>query len=583
MDLKLLLATQEGEPYLKHGVPLILAARAQRPDGIPQIEPPGPTHLVDSSASPNDLSAQRWGVLVPAEGGDQLLDRIRPLVELRQNEQGAPIFSYAEGARPIIEGRPFKVPRGQNAQQAAQWIQDNLNRMPEALRPRYLLILGGLDQISLELQQALSVYYFVGRLAFPELDGYSEYAAKVVAYARPERWRRDARALGYAVRTEIGCDAPDDAYVKMLCPVVEYTKDVLSRCPLAFEDVSPKPGQATARDLLLRVEEDRPTILLSVSHGQARSLCANSWSDEEQLRFQGQMFFGYESEPLSAELVRKGSFFPGGMWFYFACYGAGTPATSAYHHWLQRVKPEQDVTYALPRNGASFLAALPMAALANPQGPLAVIGHMDLAWSYSYDGKLTGESTDAKDRYNPRKRIGGRAGHTQRMADLTKLARRDAHPTRIGQVFHSVLGDLPQVQSELTELYDRDAAQGSGAGASADPLQLADLWMLRQDLRAYVLLGDPAAYLSVQPKQRPAVSSDPLNFFAGMPEPATSGLRSGLDPESAVKAVLDCIREQRTPSAVAADLGVDCAEVERWVDAYMQAGREELSRMLRKR
>lgn len=575
MSLKLLLATERGEPYLKQDLPLIQAAQGERPEDIGR--PLGPSHLADDSANPNALAAQRWSVLVPEEGGDELLERIRPLIELRQNEQGGPICSYAAGKSPIVEGRPFKVPRGQSAQQAAQWIQDNLNRIPYARRPHYLLLLGGPDQISLELQQALSVYYFVGRVAFPTLDGYSDYAAKVVAYARPERWQSSARALTYAVRTKMGIDAPDDGYTRLLVPVQKYTEDALNQCALSFKDVSPAPGLASARGLLDCARVDSPTILLSVSHGQGRS---NAWSDEEQRRFQGQMSFGCENEPLSADLVRRGAFLPGGMWFYFACYGAGTPAISPYHHWLQRLPDEYDVLRSLPRNGVPFLSTLPLAALANPQGPLAVIGHMDLAWNYSYDGRLTIESASAQ--YGQDPRTGERSGHVERMAELTKLARRSEHPSRIGPVFRSVLGDLPQVQDDLVQLYDRDAARGDKSDAGAIPLQRAKLWMLRQDLRAYVLLGDPAAYLPVQRRPQPVVSTDPVDLFGFAPTDVSSAARTDLDLASVLTGVLDCIREEKTPKAVASALQVDKAEVEKWRDVYMQAGRAALARMLGK-
>src|SRR5262245_54561146 len=88
----------------------------------------------------------------------------------------------------------------------------------------------------------------------------------------------------------------------------------------------------------------------------------------------------------------RARFLPGGVWVMFACFGAGTPSRSAYHHWLARwqASGEHDgdlapVLASLPADGEpAFLAALPQAALASPSGPLAVIGHLDLAWSYGF-------------------------------------------------------------------------------------------------------------------------------------------------------------------------------------------------------
>jgi hypothetical protein len=79
-------------------------------------------------------------------------------------------------------------------------------------------------------------------------------------------------------------------------------------------------------------------------------------------------------------------------WFMFACYGAGTPSGSQFRHWLERLRSEGQfgadidaVLAGLPKpNDRPFIAALPQAVLANPNGPLAFMGHLDLAWTYGY-------------------------------------------------------------------------------------------------------------------------------------------------------------------------------------------------------
>ena len=53
-----------------------------------------------------------------------------------------------------------------------------------------------------------------------------------------------------------------------------------------------------------------------------------------------------------------------------------------------------------------------------------------------------------------------------------------------------------QTNVELTSLYDQEARQRSaGQPVQVDPARQGHLWMLRQDLAAYVLLGDPAVRL----------------------------------------------------------------------------------------
>ena len=482
--LKPLLASLDDDAYLKDGINLDKAKQAGQPGEVDPGKPPDPSHLSNDGASPNDLKQQRWGVIVPeGKDGDELFARIAPLIAQREKEQGDKLFCAGKG-------QPFRVPPQLSFDDASQWIQDNLNPMKDWQRPRYLLMLGHPDQVPIELQQALSVYYFAGRLAFDNLDGYSQYAAKAVDFANPDAFSASSRVLSYTVRTESAMDAPDDGFAKLMAPIIDLSAEEDSQVK-PFVDACPKAGTASAQHFLQMARDPNPTVLMSLSHGIGRSR-NRPWSDEEIRKFQGMMYFGAKKDPLRPEDVATGDFLPGGMWYFFACFGAGTPAESAYWHWLQKINPNMDVLNALPKNGKSFIAALPQAALANRRGPLAVMGHLDLAWNYSYDSKMT--------RHN---------GQAQRFMSLSRLARRDDKVKRVGQVFQTLLGDLPLVQTDLTNKYNNEAmALAKGTAVNVDPKERASLWMLRQDLRAYILLGDPAAYMPLQ--KEPEAPPEPV-------------------------------------------------------------------------
>ena len=78
---------------------------------------------------------------------------------------------------------------------------------------------------------------------------------------------------------------------------------------------------------------------------------------------------------LAAEDIAAGAQIHGMMLFLFACYSAGTPERDSF----QSLGPPS------PRATSPFLAALPMRLLSHPAGgALAVIGHIDRAWGYSY-------------------------------------------------------------------------------------------------------------------------------------------------------------------------------------------------------
>ncbi len=195
------------------------------------------------------------------------------------------------------------------------------------------------------------------------------------------------------------------------------------------------------------------------------------------------MSFGREGR-ICGEDLRSRPFMPGGMWFMLACYGAGTPSTSAYKHWLAalaaagqfRGKPEAVLAGLPGPRDRPFTSALAQAVLANPNGPLGFMSHIDLAWTYSFQ-ELDSGATNRPARY---------------MAITRSILKRD----RVGVSMRELLRFFDQTNVELTSLYDQEARQRSaGEPVKVDAARQGHLWMLRQDLAAYVLLGDPAVRL----------------------------------------------------------------------------------------
>ena len=196
------------------------------------------------------------------------------------------------------------------------------------------------------------------------------------------------------------------------------------------------------------------------------------------------MSFGRASH-LAARDLAGHTFAPGGVWFMFACFGAGTPTRSRFHHWLAQLaaagqfrgRPDA-VLASLPRGDQRpFIAALPQAALASPNGPLAFIGHLDLAWTYSFM-----ESEDGKQRRRPEKHYNV----------LKSLCRGD----RVGVALQEIERFYNDKNQALTDLYDlAEESALRGAPDSRHRASISHLWMVRQDLAGYILLGDPAVQL----------------------------------------------------------------------------------------
>ena len=81
---------------------------------------------------------------------------------------------------------------------------------------------------------------------------------------------------------------------------------------------------------------------------------------------------------LSAADVSDDASVGGMIAFFFACFGAGTPNLDQFR------KDPNDASTAVKLAEQPFVAALPRRLLAHPNGgALAVIGHVDRAWSFS--------------------------------------------------------------------------------------------------------------------------------------------------------------------------------------------------------
>ncbi|MCY1040638.1 hypothetical protein OV208_04830 [Corallococcus sp. bb12-1] len=470
MNLHLLLArADERAPVLETPLPLesVLGAPAStRLSGV--------THLSDLAGDPNSLTAQRWALIVPeGERGRRLEATLAPLCALRAREQGAPVEVH-------------RVSSSMDRDKAVQFREGVLHPSSRSRREhaRYILLAGGLEELSQELQEVLVVEgaCFVGRLAFEHDDDWEAYVGKVLAHVQAPSPPRKARAL-YLCAGD-GSAAVSGGRLTIVTPAARQCQEERQRGHLRAKEILEEVLPKGSVDRLLGLASDQePTLLFTLSHGIGAP--SGGWrSVEAQWRRQGNLALGAGCE-LEPDMVRGRPFVPGGIWFYFACFGAGTPVHSVYAPWLKTLvnaghkKPDvlEQVDDSRPVDGRPFIAALPQAALANEQGPLAVIAHLDLAWTHAFQDVLTGQS------------------HVQRLeAVLSGLM--VGH--RAGPAFHALLQSTSRADARLLLRHKAEAvANAAGTPLPEELVEQAYLWMERQDIASYVLLGDPAVRLVV--------------------------------------------------------------------------------------
>jgi hypothetical protein len=430
------------------------------------------------SAEPDSLREQRWALVVPdTERGRRLECILSPLCERRAEEQGRKVDVY-------------RAPPGMDAGKAREFLDEEMYSTSQSSREhaRYVLLAGAPEDLSMELQEELTGdgSCFVGRLPFEKEGDYAAYVAKVVARERDAARPRKARAVFLTAQDKSPPVRSGHQFV---------TSPVARRCSAARErgffpasDVVAEELPAGSRGRLLELAgAPEPGLLFTLSHGVGgRPL---GWSSaEEQRREQGNMWLGDRTE-LRAEEVRQGAFLPGGIWFYFACFGAGTPVRSVYQPWMEQLvrsglMPARElagVERSRPLEAKPFIAALPQAALANPKGPLAVIGHLDQAWICAFHDPRTGQT------------------HANRLEEvLTSLV----EGYRAGLALHSLSRFASKADRELRKHYQADAiAESSGQPPAPHVEERAYLWMERHDVTNYTLLGDPAVRLVDRPSR----------------------------------------------------------------------------------
>lgn len=530
-------------------------------------KPALPKLLWNEGGDANSLPEQRWGLVLP-EGEDEkkYLDWLDPLVKHRQAQQGTDAVKI------------YRAPAKADGPEAMAWRKTHFDDEKDTREdlPRYLLIAGNLDQVALSIQQALAIDAFVGRLAFDSADPYRAYAEKVVRYERAEPRSEPSRASFFTVHD--GTQATTAGYESLVSPGLALAERKRMERRFPAREVAERGDKSlpTREELLSEAASPDPSVLFTLSHGAGAPTRGWKSAADQRLR-QGAMSFGSDGLLLGRDLASR-PFLPGGMWFMLACYSAGTPDTSSYHHWLERLSQlgefsglASTVLAGLPKPGERpFIASLPQQVLQNPEGPLAFMGHIDLAWTYSFSDLDSGAQVDRPARF------------IQLVGDLLR-------GNRVGVAFRSLMQALGATNSELATLYDQQALLG-GNSSSKQEARRGHLWMLRQDLAAYVVLGDPAARLPIR-EQPPATakatlapSTAALSGGAAQAVPAATaasfffGGAMGQAPDRPPldvleRAIAQVILDPQRLNEVAVQSGLSPGELRTYCERFRQAGR----------
>ncbi|GAB4503241.1 MAG: hypothetical protein Fur0043_02330 [Anaerolineales bacterium] len=403
-----------------------------------------------------NLASAGWGVIFSYNADPKVIEALRPLLEWRKSQAGD---RYKEYSGP--EGYRYKSD-GSMAESKNDWLtRHGMGPGPAdpAKIPYYLLIVGGPEVIPYRFQVQLDVQYAVGRVFFDTLEGYANYANSVVTAEKKKL------ALGKTA-TFFGTANPDDPATNMSAQqLITPLAKSISKENKDWKVSSLVKDKATKSALGgLLSSKQPPALLFTASHGigfpnghslqladQGGLLCQD-WPGPKQWRqpIGKDFYFAADDLPNEANVF-------GLLAFLFACYGAGTPEMDEFSR--QTLKRPTQIA---PRD---FIARLPQRLLGHPRGgALAVIGHVERAWGYSFSW--------------------GKAG-TQLAVFESALQRLfDGYP--IGHAFEYFNNRYAELSTDLTS-----TLQEMEFGAKVDPMELAGMWTANNDARNYIVLGDP--------------------------------------------------------------------------------------------
>lgn len=411
---------------------------------------------VKEGVDPKRLDEAGWGVIFAHDADPAIREALAPLLDLRR-EQAGDLFKVYEkaGGYRSGEAKPKFLARHGVGPGPAD---------PRKV-PYYLLLVGSPEAIPYRFQSQLDVQYAVGRLHFDRVEDYARYAASVVA-AESGKARRPRRMSFFGVE-----NADDPATRLSTRSLVQPLLTDLSRMRPDWQMSAFLGGDASKANLTrLLGGGETPALLFTASHGlefplgdprqrsQQGALLCGDWPGPQAWRKPIPQDFYFAADDLGADAGLHGL-----VSFHFACYGAGTPRLDEFSKMAFKDRG--------PIAPEAFLAALPQSLLAHPRGgALAVIGHVERAWGYSFHWQGAGAQTTVFE------------------STLTRLL--DGHP--VG----SALEYLDERYAELSTVL-ADQLEEIDFGAEVDPYELAGLWTANNDARGYVILGDPAVRLSV--------------------------------------------------------------------------------------
>ena len=465
---------RSGAPAFRHATveEVLTFARGRRP-GKSEIEL-AQRHRYDTSerfldledgVDPCKLEEAGWGVIFPRQGNSEIREALEPLMRWREEQAKARDERLFK-----IYGNRAGTKAGYSSREVVSRFLERRGACDGPVRPRempyYLLLVGGPEEIPFDFQYQLDVRYAVGRLDFATPEEYAAYAANVVAlerrFAQGELPKQRRAALfapwqpGEAVEEFLVAD--------LVRPLGEELERTRSR---GFK-VEAVVNQHATRERLLALlgGEAAVDLLFTACHGLVYDDHPETRDEQGALLCHGHLG---QSDPrryaVGASEVAGRANASGQITMHFGCFSAGIPVWDGFG-----LRPDgTPCRYA----DQPFTTALPRRLLCQPGGTtLAVIGHVDRAWTYSF----------ASTHGAPRRAI------------FEQCLKRLLKGKPVGYALEPFNLRHAALSAEWLGLLQKEQLEPWAKPRNSEMLDTFCTWL---DAKSFVVLGDPAVRLAM--------------------------------------------------------------------------------------
>ncbi len=470
----------------------------QAPGAFP-IKPPNDATQLDQAG---------WAVIFPSGSNPAIKEALGELLQLRQGQAGErfQVYEGDDGFKP-----------GETKEQFFKRHKVGGGPADPEQMPYYVLIVASPEEIPYEFQYQLDVMRGVGRIHFDTLDDYASYARSVkLAETGQVKLPRRAGFFGVANSDDKATELSSKYLISPLYhnlqkqqPFVRWIEDgdVRRKSQLDWQFDSFLAEYATKAQLGRLLGGDQtPALLFTASHGMEFPT-----GDSRQIPHQGALLCQDWSGPrqwlgpISQDLYFAGDDVAGDtnvlglVAFMFACFGAGTPRLDQFAKQAQEAQRQ----VIAPHN---FIGGLPKRLLS--RGALAVVGHVERAWGYSFLAPGVGAQTGTFE------------------STLLQLFSGDP----VGWATESINMRYADLATALTTILE-ELEYDSNYINSYD---LAQKWTEHNDSRGYVVIGDPAVRIPfASPSETPVEERPDLGTISvpeGTFEPAPQVVAQAAPP-----------------------------------------------------